>query len=86
MIRKFNIGDIVRIKFEYHDLNTDKNVDTLGIITDITKSCDHEFEGLRRLEEHTGKTIDIIKIMTSDGNISEWFDDEIDHAIHEIER
>lgn len=83
MNRNFNIGDIVKIKIEYHDLQNDKNIDTLGIVTAITRSCDHEYESIRRLEEHTGKKIDIVKIMTSDGAIAEWFDDEIELMIQE---
>lgn len=84
MSRKFDVGDIVRIKFEYHDLNNDESVDTVGVVTTVTKSCDHEIEAIRRLEEHTGKELDIITIMTSDGNISEWFDDEVEQIIQEI--
>jgi hypothetical protein len=83
MSRNFNVGDIIRIKSEYHDFQIEKNIDTQGIVIEITRSFDHEYEGIRKLEEHTGQKIDIVKVMTSDGNISEWFDDEIDSVILE---
>jgi hypothetical protein len=82
MNQNFNVGDIVKIILEYHDFQTEKNIDAQGIVIAITRSCDHEYEGIRKLEEHTGKTIDIIKVMTSDGSVAEWFNDEIELVIH----
>ena len=76
-MKKIKVGDIARIKTEYNDMNEGSNTTTLGIVTTVTRSCDHEYQGIRKLEEHTGHKIDIIKVMTSSG-ITEWFDDELE--------
>ena len=77
MTSAFNVGDIVKIKAEYHDALVSKDVDLVGVVTEITRSVDHEIESVRQLEEHTGNRIDILKIMTPDGEVKEWFDDEV---------
>ena len=76
---KFNVGELVRIKREYYDdMGGTGRIELVGVITEITKSSDHEIEAIRKLESHTGNPIDIIKIMMSDGRHGEWFDDELE--------
>jgi hypothetical protein len=77
MTSTFNVGDIVKIKSEYHDAFSSKEIELVGVVTEITRSTEHEMESIRQLESHTGNRIDILKIMTSNGEVMEWFDDEV---------
>ena len=38
MMKKIKVGDIVRIKTEYNDMNEGSNTTTLGIDTTVTRS------------------------------------------------
>ncbi len=77
MIKRLEVGDIVKVKSQYHEMSDGSGNDVVGIVTAVTRSCDHEFESIRRLEEQTGKKIDIISVMVN-GSISDWFDDELE--------
>ena len=78
MNEKFYVGDIVKIKNEYYVTDPIERGEIVGVITEITRSVDHSIESIRKLESHTGHKIDIIRVMTNDGTISEWFDDELE--------
>jgi hypothetical protein len=85
MSKTFNVGEIVKIKREYYGDTGEGNLELTGVVTEITRSVDHEMDSIRHLEEHTGRKIDILKIMTSNGEVMEWFDDEVTTIGEEIE-
>lgn len=85
MNKTFNVGEIVKIKREYYDDVGVGSFELIGVVTEITRSIEHEIMSIRQLEEHVGNKIDILKIMTSSGEVAEWFDDEVIKIGEEVE-